>query len=186
MENKSQKLLSSLRDYYNDRSKFNLLMDVITTNAKQETDTHRVSLRLIDWLVTNYSKAMTIVYEVNGRSFNIHQSYKNMLKAYSKKMFDPFRRHERVYIDNPNVYGSSLETTVAQLTFFRWAIEHDVIQYAIKHKSSIKQHMDLHTCHRTTTTNEQSLHKLFYKRKELLKGTKGASMYRVNFKVSFT
>lgn len=176
MESKSEKLLSSLKEYYKDAAKLQLLLDVIHTKY----DTHdKVSLRLIDWLVTNYSKSVNIVYEVHGRSFNMHHSYKNMLKAYSKKMFDPFRRHARVFLKCPE--GNPLETTVAQLTFFKWAIENHVITYAVQHKQAIKYHMDLHTEHRFQPEAYKHI-----KRKELSKGSKGANMYSVNVKVSFT
>lgn len=55
MENKSQKLLSSLRVYYANKTRFNLIESIINDNAN-------VSLRLVDWLITNYSKSRNIVY----------------------------------------------------------------------------------------------------------------------------
>ena len=183
MENKSQKLLGFLKAYYNDVDKLQIVLDVIHTPSKIEMDNNKLSLRLIDWLVTNYSKSLNIVYEFNGKSFNMHQSYKNMLKAYSKKMFDPFRRHNRVYIDCAVLQSKLLETTVAQLTFFKWAIENNVITYALEHKKLIKTHMDNHTQHRVNGLHccDDKLNK----RKELSKASKGANMYSVNLKVSF-
>ena len=41
-------LLSSLKEYYKDKSKLNKFIDVHVNN--------KVSLRIIDWFVTNYSK----------------------------------------------------------------------------------------------------------------------------------
>jgi len=180
MENKSQKLLTSLKEYYEDEMKLQIILDVI--NAKTDGETTKVSLRLIDWLVTNYSKSENVVYELNKQHFKMHQSYKNMLKAYSKKMFDPFRRHGRVYIDCPLLPNKKLETTVAQLTFFKWAIDNEVITYALKHKMNIKKHMDVNTQHRTNGKVVNSTKQ----RKELSKGSKGANMYSVNLRVSFT
>ena len=184
MENKSQKLLSSLKEYYKDVEKLQIVLDVIHAPSKIEYDNNKVSLRLIDWLVTNYSKSTNIVYDINGKSFNMHQSYKNMLKAYSKKMFDPFRRHNRVYIECCLLESNLLETTVAQLTFFKWAIENNVISFALDNKVCIKQHMDNHTQHRINGS-KYNIEKI-NKRKELSKASKGANMYSVNLKVSFT
>jgi hypothetical protein len=99
-----------------------------------------------------------------------------MLKAYSKRLFDPFRRHGRVVLE---LDDRSLETTVAQLSFFKWAIENNVLKYALEYKEDIKRDMDAHTRHRHDKT-------VVEKRKELSKSTKGANMYSVNICVSFS
>lgn len=174
MENKSQKLLSSLREYYSRKRRLQLIEAIINANPNSDG----VSLRLVDWLITNYSKSKNVVYYVKGNPFNVHQSYKNMLKAYSKRLFDPFRRHDRVFLEYDN---HQLETTVAQLSFFRWAIENDVLKYAIQHKREIKDNMDIHTRHRTTSKADSKI-----KRTELSKTSKGANKYSVNIRVSFS
>ena len=133
MDTKSTKLMMTLKRYYSDPKKLNILKNMVSNHADS------ISLRLIDWLVTNYSKTHCVVYDVNGKPFCLHQNYKNMLKAYSKRMFDPFRRHNRLYID---ITGGVFETTVAQLTFFRWAIENKVVRYAEDHKAEIKHDME--------------------------------------------
>lgn len=167
MEQKAQKLLNSLRDYYSIKNRFTMIESIINANP----NSNNVSLRLVDWLITNYSKSKNVVYYVKGVPFNVHQSYKNMLKAYSKRLFDPFRRHGRIVLEHE---GNRLETTVAQLSFFRWAIENDVLKYANENRDAIKRNMDLHTKNRTTE-----------KRGELSKSSKGASVYSVNICVSF-
>tara|TARA_B110000971_G_C19769316_1_gene390092 strand:- start:29 stop:436 length:408 start_codon:yes stop_codon:yes gene_type:complete len=126
-----------------------------------------VSLRLIDWLVTNYSKTQNVVYEVGNKPFHLHQNYKNMLKAYSKRMFDPFRRHNRLYLE---IQDGVFETTVAQLTFFKWAIDHKVIKFAHQHKEAIKINMEAHN-------------RCDSKKK---KQNKGAHIYSVNMTISFS
>ncbi len=89
-----------------------------------------ISLRIIDWFVTNYSKKYNITYPVktnNGnKRFNIYLDYKSQLKAYSKKQFDPFCRRERImFYYKEDCY---IITTVGQLNFFRWAIQNDIIK----------------------------------------------------------
>lgn len=167
MENRSQKLLNSLLSYYTPEN-LALLVNVIQNN---ENDEHP-SLRLIDWLVTNYSKKYAIIYYLEGKPFNLHQSYKNMLKAYSKKLFDPFRRHSRVHIKCPVVENGYLETTVAQMTFFKWAIDCNVLNYAQKHKQHIKEDMD---DNRTTVSPSTCKKK-----------SKKAKIFNINFNVTFS
>tara|TARA_Y100000389_G_scaffold134961_2_gene132485 strand:+ start:563 stop:925 length:363 start_codon:yes stop_codon:yes gene_type:complete len=120
---------------------------------------------------------------VDGLPFNMHQQYKNMLKAYSKKLFDPFRRHSRIVIPYTiEKKQMMLETTVAQLMFFKWAIENQVIQYASNNRLLIKKNMDLNTKNRNRMKDVFSK----TKRSELSKPKMSANMYRVNITVTFT
>ena len=104
-----------------------------------------------------------------------------MLKAYSKKMFDPFRRHDRIKIDCPHLGLLKFNTTVAQLTFFKWAIENKIVEYALKHKQKIKIDMDENTKHRVVKqTNGKT------KRQELSKSVnKSASIFLFPIQVHF-
>ena len=74
-------------------------------------------------------------------------------------MFDSFRRHNRIYIDcsSLNIYG--FETTVAQLTFFRWAIENKIVEYAYKHRDIIKEDMDNNLKKRTKNVLKKDISK---------------------------
>lgn len=91
----------------------------------------RISLRMVDWFVTNYSKKhnVTIVQMVHDHPihFNVHASYRAQLKAYSKQQFDPFRRRDRIdfYYDR----NQWIETTIGQLNFFRWMLQNQLIEY---------------------------------------------------------
>ena len=77
---KEETLINFLLSYY--KNKVKLLKDIINQNTP-------LSLRLLDWLVTNYAKKYNIIYPLqhsNGEVhyFNIYLDYKNQLKAYSK------------------------------------------------------------------------------------------------------
>jgi len=89
--------------------------------------TSDISLRLIDWFVTNYSKQHNISYVLGGQEFLIYTNYKAQLKAYSKKLFDPFCRRERIMFQMQGY--EMFQTTVGKLNFFRWAIEKGVLNY---------------------------------------------------------
>jgi hypothetical protein len=62
------------------------------------------------------------------------------LKAYSKKWFDPFCRWDRISI--PYKTGTSIETTIGQLNFFKWAIENRVINYIEENYTVIENDMN--------------------------------------------
>ena len=126
IEKKQEMLLKSLILYYKKESKLKEFLNVVC-NKKDG-----ISLRIIDYLCTNYAKTQDVVYYIDKKTpFNLFLQYRSQLKAYSKLQFDPFRRHERITISVPTSYSDSgtLETTVAQLNFFKWAIENDVIKY---------------------------------------------------------
>jgi len=102
-----------------------------------------ISLRLIDWFVTNYSKQHNISYILNGQEFLVYTNYKSQLKAYSKKLFDPFCRRERIMFQ---LQGYPMfQTTVGKLNFFRWALEKGVLDYINTNLEKIETAMNSNT-----------------------------------------
>lgn len=135
--------------------KINRRLDIFSEIIKQNTP---LSLRLLDWLVTNYSKKYNISYIINNKKqnqhFNIYLDYKNQLKAYSKKYFDPFCRQKRITINLKNLnwkphYGEIINeehlllTTIGQLNFFKWFIENKILEFALNNISFIDEDMTL-------------------------------------------
>ncbi len=117
---KQELIVSNLQKFYAQRD------DIVEILAIFE-GTSYISLRLIDWFVTNYAKHKSISYIVNGQEFMVYTNYKSQLKAYSKKLFDPFCRRERIMFQIPE--HPPFLTTVGKLNFFRWAIEKKVLDY---------------------------------------------------------
>ena len=136
-----------------------------------------ISLRILDWFVTNYSKMNNVSYiSKAGKHVIVYLAYKSHLKAYSKKMFDPFCRWTRV-----NFHGVS--TTVGQLNFFAWAIEDDVIDYLFEHRDDI--HADMET--RMSSGEKKSAEHTRKKRHELShSATKSLKKHDVKITVSFS
>jgi hypothetical protein len=95
-----------------------------------------LSLRLIDWFVTNYAKKYNSAFVSKKKHIIVYLSYKSHLKAYSKKMFDPFCRCKRIKFNG-------LDTTVGQLNFFEWIISDDILDYIQENKDKI--HADMET-----------------------------------------
>ena len=145
----SELLLNSLNKFYSKKENFEDLYNII--NGKDN-----ISLRLIDWFVTNYSKKTNVVYILNKKEgkiiqdkirnsenlyqINVFQEYKSQLKAFSKKKFDPFCRRERI---NFNCGDKVINTTLGQLNFFRWAISNRIIDYIEINKSQIEDDMNI-------------------------------------------
>lgn len=134
-------------------------------------DGKHVSLRLLDHFVTNYTKNPDTRVWIN--KCDIYDDYKNMLNGYSKNLFDPFCRDERIVLfavndkgeklsfendrkqilkmkkvnliyelrNNDNTYNDGIITTIAQLHFFSWCIQRNVIQYVLAHSTKIQDSM---------------------------------------------
>jgi hypothetical protein len=109
--------------------------------------TTNISLRIMDWFVTNYSKKHYTVYDLEGsgtppKRFKVYVDYKLKLRAYSKKRFDPFCRWERINVPHKN--GTTyIQTTLGQLNFFKWAIENQVLRYIHDNYSVIESDMNI-------------------------------------------
>jgi hypothetical protein len=131
---KQELIVNSLQRFYAGRAD---IAEIVTLLQ----GTSEISLRVIDWFVTNYAKAHSTAYMLNGQEFLVYRDYKSQLKAYSKKLFDPFCRRERIYFQVPN--HAPFLTTVAKLNFFRWAIEKDILTYIKQHQESIEKEMNL-------------------------------------------
>lgn len=121
-------LIMSLQRFYSTCHDFTNLIPIL----KGEAD---ISLRLIDWFVTNYAKKHHVSYLLAGQEFVVYLNYKSQLKAFSKKLFDPFCRRERILFQCGT--HEAFETTVGQLNFFRWAFEKNILSYIREHYSDI-------------------------------------------------
>lgn len=141
LSNKQDMLLINLNKFYNNGFNMKLIIPILHGETK-------LSLRIIDWFVTNYSKKHNIIYNIekrkNGKQikeqFTVHQDYKNQLKAYSKKQFDPFCRRERIHFTYKKT-NTTIVTTVGQLNFFKWLIVNNIIQYMNTHLVNIENDM---------------------------------------------
>lgn len=130
----NQLLLDNLMEFYNKKENLLKMMKIINGESK-------ISLRIVDWFVTNYAKKNFTVYDLRENSrFKVYHDYKLKLKAYSKKRFDPFCRWERISI--PYDENSYMETTIGQLNFFKWAIENKIVDYIQDNYSNIECDMN--------------------------------------------
>jgi hypothetical protein len=127
---KNDILLNSLFLFYKEKKYMETILPIINGQST-------ISLRILDWFVTNYSKKFNIIYTVanNPNPFNVYLDYRLQLKAYNKKYFDPFCRKNRIIFYYPE--KMAIKTTVGQLNFFRWAIKNDIIKYVTDNMNDI-------------------------------------------------
>ena len=132
-------LMKNLMDFYQNHGNLDKMMHIINGESK-------ISLRIVDWFVTNYAKKYYTVYDLSfdnkpeSMRFKVYNDYKLKLKAYSKKRFDPFCRWERITIPYDN--EKFMETTIGQLNFFKWAIENKIVDYIETNYGSIEDDMN--------------------------------------------
>ena len=128
-------LLNKLMQFYHKDNNFEKMLEIINGQSK-------ISLRIVDWFATNYSKKYYTVYSIPNESrFKVYNDYKLKLKAYSKKRFDPFCRWERITIPFKN--DTFIQTTIGQLNFFKWALENDIITYITENYKAIDVDMNI-------------------------------------------
>ena len=137
-------LLRNLMQFYESPENMENLVDIVGGKSQ-------ISLRIVDWFVTNYAKKYYTNYvipmktgivrdTVEPTKFKVYDKYKLQLKAYSKRRFDPFCRWDRISI--PYKDDTFLETTLGQLNFFKWAIEHKVLEYIGSNYAEIELDMN--------------------------------------------
>jgi hypothetical protein len=102
-----------------------------------------ISLRILDWFVTKYSKKKIDYGNKDTEIFDVRISYKSQLKSYKKRYFDPFRRRKKfIYYFNDGKNDNSISTTLGQLNFFKWAVANNVIGYVEKNLKHISKEMN--------------------------------------------
>jgi len=168
---------------YNPNNNLDKILKIITGETK-------ISLRIVDWFATNYAKKYYTLYVIEGtndnvtRRFKVYDDYKLKLKAYSKKRFDPFCRWDRISIPYKN--GTSIETTIGQLNFFKWTLENKVIDYIEQNYNDIEKDMN----NRNSTSKRKEIitdnSKTRKKREELsISATKSIKKEKVEIIVQF-
>lgn len=171
-------LLNNLMDFYKDENNLTRMLKIITGET-------RISLRIVDWFATNYAKKYYTLYTIdNTRRFKVYFDYKLKLKAYSKKRFDPFCRWDRISVPYKN--GTSIETTIGQLNFFKWALENRVVDYIEENYETIEKDMNSRN---STSKKKESVtdnSKTRKKREELsISATKSIKKEEVEIVVKF-
>lgn len=132
IDTKLSLLMKSLTEFYKEPSYIDQMKSVIDQNSV-------ISLRILDWFITNYSKKYRTIIQNDEKTVDVYQNYKLQLKSFSKKQFDPFCRKNKIifyYTDDEYI-----ETSCGQLCFFRWCFENDILNYVKNNLNAIEQDM---------------------------------------------
>ena len=185
ISSKKDLLMESLINFFSIKENLDRIKPIIngTDDMKNKP---KMSLRILDWFVTNYSKKYNISYQVKlnnkTKNFIVYLDYKSQLKAYSKKQFDPFCRRERILFFDHN--GNEIVTTVGQLNFFRWSLENNILDYIIEHFEDIEE--DMNKSLRNLYKKKEGEEKTRRKRTELsISATKTVNKHDVSIIVQF-
>ena len=126
-------LLESVLEWFNDNPHH---LEVFLTIVKRKDG---LSLRVIDWLVTNYSKTHSITINTHGIPRDLYRDYHKNLSSLNKCNFDPFCRRQKIQVV---LFGKEQRsTTIGQMTFFRWFLKNNVITFLKKNKKLVEMHM---------------------------------------------
>ena len=177
-------LLNNLLEFYKDTNYLKQMLQIINGESP-------ISLRIVDWFTTNYAKKYYTLYNIalpnnESRRFKVYIDYKLKLKAYSKKRFDPFCRWERITI--PYDDTTSVQTTIGQLNFFKWAIENEVIDFIQENYKTIENDMNNRnsTSKRKISKTNNLQQKTRKKREELsISASKSIKQEKVSITIKF-
>ena len=184
IQGKQELLLVSLNNFYLDGKNKDCIINILNGDGK-------ISLRIIDWFVTNYAKKHNIEYLIKTRIVSPKKSHtlkkNNLNSRLSKKdlskytsahkqinIFLSYKAQLRAYSKKQfdpfcrrnriDFYFNETEyitTTVGQLNFFRWALQNNVIDYIVSHYTDIENDMN-------DNTKKQRLYKKQQKTKHKL------------------
>jgi hypothetical protein len=172
---KQDLLLNKIKNFFKKDINIKELLQIVEGKTK-------LSLRIIDWFVTNYSKKNVIIIhnkkkqidrlsnskispktkkriEDKYEEFNVHLNYKSQLKSFQKKQFDPFCRRQRInfYYTNDKFFV----TTVGQLNFFKWAIENNILDFIRNNIVIIEKDMNQNIKKSKSLKNKNGTTKVF-------------------------
>ena len=153
-------LLNQLKFFYENTKNLETLFKILNhNNLYKKSKETKISLRLIDWFVTNYCKKNKVIIQKKIKNkieyINIYNNYKSNLRAFSKQLFDPFRRKNIIYLNytirNNKIYISFsyenntkknfIKTTIGQINFFKWIIDNNIYEYITNNKKIIENDM---------------------------------------------
>ena len=178
-------ILNNLIGFYS-KNNFKNIKSILTIINGESN----ISLRLIDWFVTNYAKKNFTQFNIRKKNetkmFKVHKEYKLMLRSYKKRRFDPFCRWERISIPYEN--NTTIQTTIGQLNFFEWCINNNILEYIKENLDLIEKDMNNRnsTAKKKHGTEKEKSNKTRKKRNELsVSATKNVKKENVEIIVKF-
>ena len=133
LNRRERALLRHLGENYTPRIAHDVLKPLITQECA-------VSLRALDWTVTNWSKANSVVCSAqNGQMVNVYHEYCATIGFWKRALFDPFKRRARIQVC---ISGQVYDTTLGQANFALWAYRIGLFSYVLGHLDIIESSMN--------------------------------------------
>ena len=181
IQGKQELLLVSLNKFYQEISNRECIKNILNGEGK-------ISLRIIDWFVTNYAKKNNIEYLIKTKKHTpkktstlkknsaSNKASKKDLSKYNSankqiNIFLSYKSQLRAYskkqfdpfcrrnrIDFYFDETDYITTTVGQLNFFRWALQNNVIDFILNNYDEIENDMN-------ENTKKQRMHSKMQKKK---------------------
>ena len=176
IDTKLSLLMKSLTDFYTNSVYIDQIKSIIDQNSV-------ISLRILDWFITNYSKKHRTIINGAVGSIDVYQNYKLQLKSFSKKQFDPFcRKNKILFYYNDDDY---IETSCGQLCFFRWCFENNILNYVKTNLSTIKQDMKISLKSKKTKKDEDKPDSAQKRQPLSISASRSVSKTNVKYTVKF-
>jgi len=159
LSNQEAMLLNKLdKEYTNEIAKTVLIPLIEQTSS--------VSLRALDWAVVNWSKQNMIICSssLSGKMTNVHNAYRSALTYWKRKLFDPFRRRQRIDLI---VEGKTYQTTLGQANFALFVFKTGILAYVIRNIDAIEDNMNTTSKNQKHARQLAQKHGLMKKRREL-------------------
>ena len=143
-------ILNNVTKYYEQSPEnFKILSDIIEKRSS-------VSITLVEYFTLIYAKNHSTMYIKNNNDFFIvYIKYKNFLKGYGKKYTDLFRRKRNKEEDDFffTLHDITVKTRLAQLHFFKWAFENEMIAFITDNIEDIEKDMIQHKKNKKKSKN---------------------------------
>jgi hypothetical protein len=165
------------------KMKIILYINILWKEIKNIVDQNSViSLRILDWFITNYSKKYRTMIFSKNKAIDVYQDYKLQLKSFSKSNFDPFcRKNKIIFYYTEEEY---IETSCGQLCFFRWCFENNILGYVKENLTIIEQ--DMKNSLKTKKSKNSDSSNSSKKRQPLsISASRSVSKQNVNYTISF-
>jgi hypothetical protein len=147
---------NSLNKFFNDQKHFNVLKSIVNK-------TSLISLRLLEFVCTHVAQNGLLVTRSDGSKVYLDTYYQDCLDSQGKQFFDPFRRNPQSRFMFTK-FGKTVDTNIAQMRFFRFAINFGVIKYTTDNFRGLEELMSGVTAKRklvrkTNPTQARPTHK---------------------------
>lgn len=168
-------LMESITKFYENKEYIDQMISIIDQK-------NILSLRILDWFITNYSKKHKTIIANSRNNLDVYQMYKLHLKSLGKNRLDPFcRKNKLIFYYDESKY---IETSCGQLCFFKWCFENNIFDYVRDNLKTIEDDMKISLKEKKKNIKKDAFGKTNRQRLSI-NSSKRLSKYNVKYTVDF-